>query len=176
MKKTLLTIIFAMLLLASVAQAADDSDPVNIAYVDLQRIQDEWVLFQEFIQEMETEVRNKEAEVQPQLDEYTEQILDLQQKLGTPISEERRVEIEVEIQTLYEEAMRLQESAISVLEAREQQQVSKLVEKIYEAIEKLGEDTEYDYILDQSSLIYAKEEFDITNDIIDALNTAAGAD
>ncbi|MCD4733539.1 OmpH family outer membrane protein [bacterium] len=175
MKKTLLTIIFAVLLLAAVAQAAD-GDPLNIAYVDLQRIQDEWVLFQEFLQDMEQEVRDKENEVQPQLDEYTTQILELQQKLGTPISDERRMEIEVEIQTLYDEAMRLQESAISVLEAREQQQVTKLVEKIYEAIETLGEDTEYDYILDQTSLIYAKEELDITEDIIVALNTAAGAD
>jgi outer membrane protein len=178
MKRTL-PVALLLTLLASALWAQDDDEerePLIIAYVDLQRVQDEWVLFQEALKTLEEETRQKELEVQPRLDEYQQQIMDLQKKLDTPLSEEKRTEILTEIEQIYMKANQLREGAIRALQAREKQELDKLIEKIYEAIDQLGQETEYDLILDMTALIYGKDAYDITDEIIDVLNTAAGTD
>ncbi len=177
MKRILLvTLLLALLVPGSKAQDDDEPRPLTIAYVDLQRVQDEWVLFQEVLKTLEEETRQKEIEVQPRLDEYQEQILELQEKLDAPLSEEKRAEIMGEMEQIYNRANQLREGAIRALQAREKQELDKLIEKIYEAIDQLGQTTEYDLILDMTALIYGKDVYDITDEIIDVLNTAAGMD
>ncbi|MCX7022036.1 MAG: hypothetical protein NTW26_07160, partial [bacterium] len=79
MKKILpLTLLLALFVSPVLAQ--DDGDdgelkPLVIAYVDLQRVQDEWILFQDALKTLEEETRQKELEVQPRLDEYQQQII-----------------------------------------------------------------------------------------------------
>jgi len=81
-----------------------------------------------------------------------------------------------EMEQIFNRANQLREGAIRALQAREKQELDKLIEKIYEAIDQLGQTTEYDLILDMTALIYGKDIYDITDEIIDVLNTAAGAD
>lgn len=182
MKNRFWVMLLLLTLLVPVTWAADDDDgdedstPLVIAYVDLQRVQDEWGLFQETLKQLEQEARTKEQEVQPKLDEYQTQLQELQQKLSGPISDEKRAEIRSEMERLYNEATQLQNGAVQAMQAREQQELQKLQEKIYQAIDQLGQDTEYDYILDMSNLIWAKADYDLTDQIIDILNKASGTD
>ncbi|HUT99741.1 MAG TPA: OmpH family outer membrane protein [bacterium] len=179
MKRILpLTLLLALFVTPIAAQDDGDEEqqPLVIAYVDLQRVQDEWILFQDALKTLEEETRQKELEVQPRLDEYQQQIIELQKKLDTPLSDEKRDEINAEIEQIYTQASQLRDGAIQALQAREKQELDKLIEKIYAAIDQLGQTTEYDLILDMTALIYGKDIYDITDEIIEVLNTAAGAE
>ncbi|MCK4593598.1 OmpH family outer membrane protein, partial [bacterium] len=133
MKRILpVTLLLALLVPGALAQDDDEPVPLIIAYVDLQRVQDEWVLFQEALKTLEEEARQKEIEVQPRLDSYQEQILELQAKLEAPLSEEKRAEIMGEMEQIYSRANQLRDGAIRALQAREKQELDKLIEKIYE--------------------------------------------
>lgn len=179
MKRILpLTLLLALFVTPIAAQDDGDEElkPLVIAYVDLQRVQDEWILFQDALKTLEEETRQKELEVQPRLDEYQQQITELQKKLDTPLSDEKRAEINAEIEQIYTQATQLRDGAIKALQAREKQELDKLIEKIYAAIDQLGQTTEYDLILDMTALIYGKDIYDITDEIIEVLNTAAGAE
>lgn len=58
---------------------------------------------------------------------------------------------------------------------REGQKLSEpIVNKINQVIKQVGEEEGYDYILDaaQGQLLYAKEEFDITAEVLEKLNKA----
>ncbi|HDR06439.1 MAG TPA: OmpH family outer membrane protein [Candidatus Coatesbacteria bacterium] len=177
MKKLLpLALLLALLVSPLAAQDDEEPRPLIIAYVDLQRVQDEWILFQETLKTLEAETRQKELEVQPRLDEYQKQIIELQKKLDTPLADEKRAEIRAEIEQIFAQANQLREGAIRALQAREKQELDKLIEKIYAAIDQLGQKTDYDLILDMTALIYGKDAYDITDDIIEVLNIAAGAE
>lgn len=172
------TVLLMILLLILPALAQDDDDdenmPLTVAFVDLQRVQEEWIEVQEFMRTMQTMVQEKESEVQPKLDEYERQLMELQEQLNQPISDERRAEIEAEQQAIYDKAMQERDNAVSSLEAQEAQGLGKLYDRIYEAIDQVGEDAEFDLILDVSAVLYIREAYDITDKVIELLNETAG--
>ncbi len=176
MKKTALILLLITALCPPVLAQDDgeDEEPLLVAFVNLQLVQEEWIEVQEFMLEMQTRIQEKEAEVQPKLDEYSAQIMTIDEKLNQPISDEKRAELESERQRLVEEAMRERDNAISVLDAQEKQGLEKLYGRIYEVIEQIGKDGEFDIILDHSAILYIKEAYDLTDKVIETLNETAG--
>lgn len=174
MKKRSLILALCLLLALPLTAVAEEEMPLSVAFVDLQRVQEEWIEVQEFMLSMQTLIREKEAEIQPKLTEYERQLMELQEQLSQPISAERRAEIERQQREIYERAVRERDSAVSSLEAREAQGLGRLYERIFTAINQIGKDGKYDMILDLSAVLYIREAYDLTEQVVELLNATAG--
>ena len=112
-------------------------------------------------QQMQTELDNlnKEFEAQQQL-----------------LSEERRTENLREIQDLYQNLLKFQEEKFGPqgdLERRTKELTSPIIKKIQNAIDKIGQEDNFDFIFDtiNANIVYAREkEYDITERVIAELN------
>ncbi len=116
--------------------------------------------------QLENEMQNKRKELQTKFENYQKNVNDM-----TPAIRESR---EKEIQTLNQALQEFQEKAQNDMQVKQAQLLQPVYEKIQKAIDDLAKAENYDYILVADAgqmpiILYAKEEYDITNKIITKL-------
>lgn len=174
-RRNVLISLVALLPLLGAARAAQADGP-KIGYVDLQRA----------INETEDGRREKARlkgifdRKQKELDERSEalkaKIEDLNKK-RTLLPEETRLKKEAE---LSEEMRQVQETYMrhqKDLAEQEQQATGKILERMQRIIGEIAVTEDFTLVLDrnQAGLIFAKPEFDLTNQLIRRYNSGAGA-
>ena len=147
---------------------------LKIGYIHSQKILAE---FQESIEAQRTldeeqrkwveEAQKKESAIKALEDEVENQSLLL--------SEEKKAEKLAEIQTKYMDYQRFQQEIwgeTGKLYQRNKELTQPIIDKVNTVITKLGKDGDYDVVFDAAvgNIVYAKDEFDMTQLVLDDLN------
>lgn len=159
------------------AWAQEEEEPLKVAYVLMERVFEEYVVFAETTAKINVEIGPKEEAIQVKLDEYTLKMDELIVELSNPmLTDEARAEISMQYNQLMEEAFLYRDDELYKLDLWRQEQYQPVYDDIYEEIQRMAEENEYDLVLNQStSLLFGEQEFDITSDLIESLNAKAGA-
>jgi outer membrane protein len=113
------------------------------------------------------QAKKKEDEISKMEDKLQNQSLML--------SEQKKTEMQQDIQTRYMEYQRFQQEIWGEqgkLYLRNKELTSPIIDKVNAVINKLGKDNGYDVIFDASvgNIVYAKPDFDMTQMVLDDLN------
>ncbi len=164
------TIIIAILAVATVTVAKD----LKIGYAHSQRILAE---FQESTEAQQT-LDDEQREWLDQARQMEEEIVALEEEMKNQsllTSEEKKAERIKLIEGKYVEYQRFQNEIwgeSGKLYQRNQELTQPLIDKIDAVIHKIGEDEGYDFIFDAAlgNLVYAKDDYDLTDQILEDLN------
>jgi outer membrane protein len=163
-------LVFSVLLISTIAGAKD----LKIGYIHSQRILSE---FQESAEAQST-LDDEQREWLNQARQMEEEIMALEEELENQsllTSEEKKAERLRVIQEKYLEYQRFQEEIWGdngKLYQRNQELTQPIIDKVNAVIQKIGEDGEYDFIFDAAvgNLVYAKDDYDLTEIVLEDLN------
>ncbi len=174
-KAALGVVILALVL--SVAATTAQAQGMKIGFIDEQRIKQEFKDWQKAQEEFETEVKAWEEEAiakQEALQELEEEY----QRQKLILSEEKKSERETMIREQYSELDAFTKQVFGPggqAERKEAQLLQPLYEKLMAAIEGVALENDYDVIFTtQSGLGYIKETYDVTEKVIEYLDTMDG--
>jgi len=167
MKKIGFLFVFALLITNINAQPKIgyvDSDAIMQQLPDYQDIQTK---LDALIKEWQEELTKMERDWKTKYDDYDKRKLIL--------SEQRRVEIEKELIQLEDQISKYRQDKFGVrgeLFQKQEELMKPIQNRIFNAIEDIAEEGNYDFIFDRSGdmmFVYAKEEYDVTNLVIEKL-------
>lgn len=171
--KTLKLIIAAMAVLAMASSSL--SADVKIGIVDSQRILSTYAAAVDANKQLETENNQWAQELQKLTDELQRQEEELDRR-SLLLSEAKREERAQELTSLVDQIQKFRENTWGEngkYFQRQQELMRPVFTRINEVINMLGEEEKYDIILDtvQGNVLYAKQNFDITQDVLDELES-----
>lgn len=170
MKRTgmMRVVLAAGFLLAAAAAQAAELRP--LAIIDSQRIAEEYEAardaqeqYQKFIRELEREVADKEKALTALMEEIESQKLLLgQEALATKTQQFERQRAEY---------FQFRESIDQRAESEYKSRIQPILDQVKTIVERLGKERNYGLILDSAavSVLYVNPEFDLTNDVLQAL-------
>jgi Skp family chaperone for outer membrane proteins len=166
-KTVRLALMTGALLVAGMAGAAELRP---LAIIDSQRIAEEYEAardaqeqYQKFVRELEREVGDKEKALTALMEEIESQKLLLgQDALATKTQQFERQRAEY---------FQFRESIDQRAEAEYKTRIQPILDQIKTIVERLGKERNYGLILDSAaiSVLYVNPEFDLTNDVMQAL-------
>ncbi len=147
---------------------------LKIGYVDSDTImeqlpdaQDAQQKINNFIQEWNEELKKLDNEYGKKYKEYDENKL--------MMSDAKRIEVEKELRELEDEIENYRQKKFGVngeLFSKQEEIMKPIQNKIFGVIQEIAEEEEFDYIFDRSGdimFLYAKEDYDITNLVLERL-------
>ena len=162
------TIIFGILLSAD----------MKIGYIDSNRIMQELDEVREVRVQLEKEQRKMEVEMQQMIGRRDSLVQAYELQKILLVDENKRIEKEREIQMLEQNIERFQMEKFGPnggeIYKLQNQLLAPVLSKIDAAIQKIGKERGYNYIMDAVSgaLVYAIESHDLTDEVIDELRTS----
>ena len=162
------TIIFGILLSAD----------MKIGYIDSNRIMQELDEVREVRVQLEKEQRRMEVEMQEMIGQRDSLVQAYELQKILLVDENKRIEKEREIQMLEQNIERFQMEKFGPnggeIYKLQNQLLAPVLSKIDAAIQKIGKERGYNYIMDAVSgaLVYAIESHDLTDEVIDELRTS----
>ena len=162
------TIIFGILLSAD----------MKIGYIDSNRIMQELDEVREVRVQLEKEQRRMEVEMQQMIGRRDSLVQAYELQKILLVDENKRIEKEREIQMLEQNIERFQMEKFGPnggeIYKLQNQLLAPVLSKIDAAIQKIGKERGYNYIMDAVSgaLVYAIESHDLTDEVIDELRTS----
>ncbi|MBA4406723.1 molecular chaperone Skp [bacterium] len=164
---SLLIILFALFTQTINAQ-------LKLGYVDSDTImkqlpdaQDAQKKLDAIIKEWQEELSKMEKDWKAKYDDYDKRKLIL--------SEQKRVEIEKELVTMEDQVSKYRQDKFGVkgeLFQKQEEFMKPIQNRIFTVIQQIAKDKDYDFIFDRSGdimFLYAKEEFDLTTEVIEKL-------
>ncbi|MFH1011294.1 MAG: OmpH family outer membrane protein [bacterium] len=171
MKRCFLILLMPLLCLAMAfpLQARE----LKLGYIDSERILSEFEDSKEAQKKLAEESRTWET----QAGSMRQQIADMEaelEKQSLLLSEEKKAEKLQELQALYMKFQQFQQEIWGQdgkLFQRNLELTRPVVEKINAAISKIGDEDDYDFILDasQGNVVHAKAEYDLTDRVLELL-------
>ena len=156
----------ALCLLAPLAQAADG---MRIAVIDSEMAVTESEAAKRYAKESEAKfaprIKNLNA-LQADIRQMEEKL----QKDGPVLSPSELESRQLEIRRKFEDLQRLDQQLRMDKGQADQAELEKLRPKMDEAIRKVSEAQKFDIVLERRAAYYVKPEFDITRQVIDAVN------
>lgn len=158
-----------------VLYAAEESKVFNYAYVNMESIADEYVLFKEAQDDAKKKIEEARVEDAAKMEEYQEKLAALEGKLDGPLTPEAKAETADAYKITYEEALDFRSSVVTKYKRIERDAFEPVYKNVYEKIESYAIKEDYEIIFDYSAiLLYADEKRDITEEIVIELNEEAG--
>ncbi len=155
--------------------AADEGEEFKYAYVNMEKLVDEYVLFKEAKEGAEKQIEEARVEDRAKLAEYQKTIDELEGKLAGPLTEEAKAAATEQYQAIVQEALEFRDRVLSKYKRIERDAFEPVYKNVYEKIESYAIKKDYDIVFDYSAtLLYANEEYDITEEVIMELNEEAG--
>jgi len=137
----------------------------NIAYVDLGLVFDGYEKTKDF----DVKLEGSQKSEQEKIDSKVEQIKQLQDKL--PLLSDKEKETKgLEIDSLTRDLQEFQSSAEMELRSSRDEKLREILKDIQDTIEKVAQEKEYKFILNDRMLLYGDTTLDISNDILKRLN------
>lgn len=159
----------------NVLYAAEEVKPFKYAYVNMEQVMVEYVLYAEAKKEAEQKIKSAQLEDTEKLSEYQAKIDELEEKLAGPLTPEAKAETTAAYKASYQEALDFRDDVIAKYKKIERDAFESVYKKVYEKIESYAVKNDYEVVFDKSAiLLYAGEENDITEEIIKELNEEAG--
>ena len=172
MKKTkyfILTVVLVSFVLAEIKIGYVDSNEIMNNFEEVRQVQ---VDLEKEQRRMESEFNNLVAQLDSLQQDYDRQRL--------LMSETRRLEKENEIMTMKKSAEEFQLKKFGPegdIYRKQNELLKPVLKKIDDAIQKVGSEQGYDFILDAMSgaLLYALDSHNLTEDVMDELSKATGS-
>lgn len=154
-----------------------------LATVDIQRVLNDYNAFQAAYETIKSSVAPVEEEIkrmQEGVQEIAAKGLELESEIENPsISEERKLEAEVEIselrkqlQTAQIEMRQFRQQAQQRLQQGQQEDLAPLQQKAVEAVKAVANDKGIDIVLPLNVAVFSSEELEITDAVIAVLNAS----
>ncbi|GJQ61955.1 MAG: hypothetical protein SCALA702_10080 [Melioribacteraceae bacterium] len=147
---------------------------LNIGYVDSDAImanlpdaQDAQTKIDAFIQEWQEELSKMEKDWQDLYDDY--------EKRKLIMSDQKRVETEKELVKMEDEIANYRQKKFGVngeLFQKQEELMKPVQNKVFNAIQEIAEEEEFDFIFDRSGdiiFLFAKDDYDVTNLVLEKL-------
>ncbi len=168
--------VLAGLLAAAACRAQVASSPPQIAVIDVQRLLGESQAGKQALDRL----RALGQERQTQIEAKQTELNDLRQRLEEgqlSLSEERQAEMEKELQTKLIELRRLQDDAERELQQQRLEAFEGIEERVIPLIAEVAKERGYTLVFNkfQSGLLFAVEEIDITDVVLERFNAAGAA-
>ena len=152
---------------------------VKIGYVDSNQIMSNF----EEVRQIQVDLEKEQRRLESEFNELITQLDSLQQDYDRQrllMSETRRQEKEIEIINMKKSAEEFQLKKFGPegeIYKKQNELLKPVLKKIDDAIQKVGSDQGYDFILDAMSgaLLYALDSHNLTEDVMDALIKATGS-
>jgi Skp family chaperone for outer membrane proteins len=158
-----------------VVNAAEDDKVFKYAYVNMERVVDEYVLFKEARDEAKKRIDEARVEDGAKMEEYQEKLKALEEKSDGPLTPEAKAETVDAYKVTYEEALDFRSSVLAKYKRIERDAFEPVYKKVYEKIASYAVKEDYEVVFDYAAiLLYADEKSDVTEDIINELNEEAG--
>jgi Skp family chaperone for outer membrane proteins len=165
----------AALAIPAASVAADEGKEFKYAYVNMEKLIDEYVLFKEAKDGAEKQIEEARVDDRAKLTEYQTTIDELEGKLAGPLTEEAKAAATEEYKVIVQEALDFRNGVLTKYKRIERDAFEPVYKKVYEKIESYAVKNDYEVVFDYSAiLLYANEEYDITEDIVTELNEEAG--
>lgn len=167
-----LVVVFAVVLLGSSNSYAQ----LKIRYINSDRILAEYPSAQEVQKKLDEIRAGYESEYNKMLQDYENLAKEIENQ-SLLLSPEKKAEKEQRAQELGVQIEKYRYEKLGPQGEFYQKNLEltqPLYEKINQVIQKIGEEESYDFILDvvQGVVLYAKDEFDITDQVLEELNKA----
>lgn len=167
-------LITAVAILSMVSYSLYAAD-VKIGVVDSQRILSTYAAAVDANKQLETENNQWAQELQKLTEELQRQEKELDNQ-SLLLSEAKRKERTEELRSLFDQIQKFRENTWGEngkYFQRQQELMRPVFNRINEVINMLGEDDDYDIVLDtvQGNVLYAKQNIDITQDVLDELES-----
>lgn len=170
--------LFGVLLGAAGVQAQDSE--LKIGFVDFDSVVKRYYKTQLYQQQIQQDATEEEADLKAKIAEINK----MKQELEL-LSDEARSEKEKQLQAKIAEAQGQRERTKRDFQRKTINTMNEIFEEIYAEIEKQGKAHGYDYVIrkrvaspavDQPIILYADEKFDMTEEVISALNKGHESD
>ena len=172
------TLIFATaaaLAVSAVPSAGEEEKEFKYAYVNMEKLIEEYVLFKEAKEGAEKKIEEARVDDRAKLTEYQTTVDGLEGKLAGPLTEEAKAETMETYKAIVQEALDFRNGVLAKYKRIERDAFEPVYKNVYEKIESYSLKNDYEIVFDYSAtLLYANEEFDITEDIVTELNEEAG--
>ena len=165
---------FSLLLILFAAFTQTLNAQLKLGYVDSDTImkqlpdaQDAQKKLDATIKEWQEELSKMERDWKAKYDDYDKRKLIL--------SEQKRVEIEKELVTMEDQVSKYRQDKFGVkgeLFQKQEEFMKPIQNRIFTVIQQIAKDNDYDFIFDRSGdimFLYAKEEYDLTKEVIEKL-------
>ncbi|MFH1305700.1 MAG: OmpH family outer membrane protein [Candidatus Omnitrophota bacterium] len=156
-------VVFAVLVLASSVGYAKE---IKAGYVDLRRAFHEY----ERAKNLETELNGLRDARQKERTAKIEQITKLRDKAEL-LNEDARSQKQTEIDILVVKLQEFDRDTRQELLDKNNNMFREVVEEIQGVVGEIGKKEGYDYVFDSRNIMYAKEDFDLTDIVIKQLNS-----
>ena len=165
----------AALAVSAVSSAGEEEKEFKYAYVNMEKLIDEYVLFKEAKEDAEKKIEEARVDDRAKLTEYQTTVDELEGKLAGPLTEEAKAETMETYKAIVQEALDFRNGVLAKYKRIERDAFEPIYKNVYEKIESYSLKNDYEIVFDYSAtLLYANEEFDITEDIVTELNEEAG--
>ena len=161
-------VLFVFMIALCMIGSVNVSAQLKFGYIDIQQI---LVSDQESIEAQEKLEEERQAAIQ-ELQRMEEEFTKSQEALNQQsllLSEGKRQERAQELQNMILEMNQYQQDKDQELTNRQTELMQPIYEKINEAIRKIRDRDGYDFIFDTISLLDAKEEYDLTEALLEVL-------
>ena len=157
------------------------SDEIKIGYIDSNRIMNELDKVREIQIELEKEQRKMESEMESMIS-MRDSLIQSYERQQILMNEQRKLEKQKEIQEVSQNIERFQMEKFGPnggeIYKIQNQLLAPVLSEIDAAIQKIGKERGYDFIMDAVSgaLVYAIDSHDLTNEVIEELRKDSNED
>ncbi len=154
--------------------AASMQAQLKIGYIDSDFIRKQLPDFQDVDKRMDTYVKEWNDEIAKMEKNWKEKYDDYD-KRKLLLSDQKRVELEAELQALEKKMIDLRQSKYGPsgdFQKKQEELLKPVLDKVNKAVKKVAEENNFDFIFDRSGdilFIYAKEQYDVTNLVLEKL-------
>jgi outer membrane protein len=166
--------IFSYTLIASLIFATSLFAQLKIGYVDSQSIMDKLPDAKDAQQRIDTQIADWEKELKEMQKEWKDKYDDYERR-KLIMGNQKKAEVEKELVTLEEKIDDFRQSKFGVngeLYKKQEEFMKPIQNQVFTAIEEVAVEKELDFVFDRSGdliFLYAKEEYDITADVLNKL-------
>lgn len=170
MKKYLLLFVFSLFAFGGIATAQD----LKIGYVDSDTIMDKLPDAQDAQQKLDAMIKEWQEELNGFEKEWKEKYDDYE-KRKLIMSDQTRAEVESELVKLEERMNDYRQKKFGVngeLFQKQDEVMKPIQNRVFDAIKRVAEEEDFDFVFDRSGdvlFLYAKDQYDITNLVLDKL-------
>jgi Skp family chaperone for outer membrane proteins len=164
LKKTFAILIAVFMIIGSLAPISK-ADEGKIGYVDLRRAFYDYQKTKTFETEL-NKITDKRQKERTKKVESISKLRDELEILSGNAKNKKQTQVETEIATLNEFDRTTRQQLLN----KKNDMFREVVDDIQKIVEDIGKKGNYDYILDSRNIMYSRDKFDLTNDVIKQLN------
>lgn len=157
---------------ATTETATQKSSDFKTAYIDTERLMKEYQEFKDFESKFKSMSERMQSELDRDMKKFQNDVLDLQknaQSKGMEWAQNRQVELERRQQTLAQK----EQNFMQKFQEESAVERDSMVSSMKNFIKDYSKGKGYDYVFgtgDAATVLFAKDEYDLTQDVLDLLN------